>query len=726
MRRNVSGQFIGAQMISASDGSAFTGSVTVSVTGDAGTQATGSVGSGACTHEGNGYHTYAPAQAETNYTQVAFTFTGTGAIPVTIQVFPIAYDSSGRVDVGVIGGDAQSLTDLKDFVDTGYNPSTHKVAGVVLVDTTTTNTDMRGTDSAALASNYTSTRAGYLDELAAANIPADLDAVLADTNDLQTNQGNWLTATGFATSSALSTLAGTIATLDAFLLKVRKYLMLALRKDAAIATDASTELGELNADLASGAGAFSNTTDSLEANRDNIGTAGAGLTEAGGDGDQLTAINLPNQTMDIVGNITGNLSGSVGSVTGNVGGSIGSLATQAKADVNAEADTALLDYDPPTRTEATADKNEILAQIQGFILANGTIGDTGNDTTHIHIPDFTYGDDEINNYLFVIFDNSASEYHARYIADWVNSSKLATVSTLPFTPEDSVDGYFLLPFRQDVTGGSGLDAAGVRAAIGMASANLDTQLDALPTAAEIRTEMDSNSTKLAAIVADTNELQTDWTNGGRLDLIIDAILADSNELQTNQGNWLTATGFSTHSAADVWAVATRVLTAGTNIALAKGTGVTGFNDLSAAQVNAEVDTALGDYDAPTYTEVLNMVRLIVRKDAAIGTDLSSLLTAINADLASGAGSFVNTTDALEAIRDRGDAAWATVAASAIRSALGMASANMDTQLAALPTDIENAAAVLSAANASPIDSNVKEVNDVTLTGDGSATPWGPA
>jgi hypothetical protein len=73
-----------------------------------------------------------------------------------------------------------------------------------------------------------------------------------------------------------------------------------------------------------------------------IGAAGAGLTN----------INLPNQTMDIVGNITGNLSGSVGSVsgavgsvTGNVGGnvtgSVGSLATQAKADVNAEVVYAL-------------------------------------------------------------------------------------------------------------------------------------------------------------------------------------------------------------------------------------------------------------------------------------------------------------------------------------------------------------------------------------------------
>jgi hypothetical protein len=43
-----------------------------------------------------------------------------------------------------------------------------------------------------------------------------------------------------------------------------------------------------------------------------IGAAGAGLT----------AINLPNQTMDITGNITGNLSGAVGSVTGNVGGNV--------------------------------------------------------------------------------------------------------------------------------------------------------------------------------------------------------------------------------------------------------------------------------------------------------------------------------------------------------------------------------------------------------------------
>lgn len=88
MKKNVASQVVGCQGVTASDGSAFTGSVTVYVTGDGGTQAVGSVGSGACTHEGNGFHTYAPAQAETNYDHVAFTFVGTGMVPVTVQLYP--------------------------------------------------------------------------------------------------------------------------------------------------------------------------------------------------------------------------------------------------------------------------------------------------------------------------------------------------------------------------------------------------------------------------------------------------------------------------------------------------------------------------------------------------------------------------------------------------------------------------------------------------------------
>lgn len=94
-----------------------------------------------------------------------------------------------------------------------------------------------------------------------------------------------------------------------------------------------------------------------------------------------------------------------------------------------------------------------------------------------------------------------------------------------------------------------------------------------PTVAQIRTEMDSNSTQLAAIVADTNEIQGDWTNGGRLDLILDELTTqgDTNEAAIGALNDI--------SAADVWASATRTLTANTNL-----------NDPTAAAVASAVFT----------------------------------------------------------------------------------------------------------------------------------------
>lgn len=87
-----------------------------------------------------------------------------------------------QTDLTQIGGAAQSATDLKDFADDGYDPAANKVQGVVLVDTTTTNSDMRGTDSAALASVCTEAR---LAELDAANLPTTTDAIETDTQNIQ-------------------------------------------------------------------------------------------------------------------------------------------------------------------------------------------------------------------------------------------------------------------------------------------------------------------------------------------------------------------------------------------------------------------------------------------------------------------------------------------------------------------------------------------------------------
>ncbi len=85
------------------------------------------------------------------------------------------------------GGDAtaanqttiiNAISNLNDF-----DPSSDAVANVTLVATTTTNTDMRGTNSA--------------NTVAPDN--ASIASILADTNELQQNQGDWATATGFNT-----------------------------------------------------------------------------------------------------------------------------------------------------------------------------------------------------------------------------------------------------------------------------------------------------------------------------------------------------------------------------------------------------------------------------------------------------------------------------------------------------------------------------------------------
>ena len=85
---------------------------------------------------------------------------------------------------------------------------------------------------------------------------------------------------------------------------------------------------------------------------------------------------------------------------------------------------------------------------------------------------------------------------------------------------------------------------------------------------------------------------------------VDSILEDTNELQTNQGNWLTATGFSTHSAEDVWSVETRSLTdkAGFTISGTKTT-LDDLNDISSGDVLTACGTALDTYDPPTATEM---------------------------------------------------------------------------------------------------------------------------
>lgn len=187
---------------------------------------------------------------------------------------------------------------------------------------------------------------------------------------------------------------------------------------------------------------------------------------------------------------------------------------------------------------------------------------------------------------------------------------------------------------------------------------------------------------------------------------------------------IASASFAANALDAVWSTATRVLTAGTNIVLAKGTGVTGFNDLSAAQVNAEADTALSDAGVTTartgyldnlsggavalasslatlagkftgITLVAEWLGLIAGKQTGNSTARTELRAT-----GAGSGTFDETTDSQEAIRDRGDSAWTTATgfstldAAGVRSAVGLASANLDTQLSAIAGYIDTEVAAI--------------------------------
>jgi len=107
----------------------------------------------------------------------------------------------------------------------------------------------------------------------------------------------------------------------------------------------------------------------------------------------------------------------------------------------------------------------------------------------------------------------------------------------------------------------------------------------------------------------------------------------------------------------VWATAARTLTAATNITSTGGTTVPQTGDSYArlgapagASVSADVAAVKTD-TGNILTKLLKYVQLMVRKDSAIATDNATELTAINANGGSGAGSFDNTTDSEQAIRD---------------------------------------------------------------------------
>lgn len=249
-------------------------------------------------------------------------------------------------------------------------------------------------------------------------------------------------------------------------------------------------------------------------------------------------------------------------------------------------------------------------------LTEGTIGSTGNDTTHLHLTGLAYTDDELVDHLLVFHDDSTGEYHTRWITDWVNSTALATLdSALPDTPENATDTYRVLTVRRDWV-------------LPSVAANTD---GGLPT-------------------VDLN---------GRVAADLEAVDGTDDD-------------------------------------------ITAFADFC-AQLGNGLFTGM--------TSLPEWLGLMAGKQAGDSTARTELRAT-----GAGSGTFDETADSLEALRDRGDSAWVTAAgfstldAAGVRSAVGLDSANLDTQLADLPTVAEFEARTIAAASYA-LEASVQAMED---------------
>lgn len=176
-------------------------------------------------------------------------------------------------DMRQIGGDSQSATDLKDFADTGYNPATHKVAGVVLTDTLTTytgDTPQSGDAFARIGANG----AG----LTAVGDSSGVTTLLARLSSARAAYLDNLSAGAVATASALAAVAGYLDT------EIAAILVIANKIDTMLALDGSvyqfTVNALENAPTGGGGGSSDWTADERDAIRAILGIPGSGTTPA--------------------------------------------------------------------------------------------------------------------------------------------------------------------------------------------------------------------------------------------------------------------------------------------------------------------------------------------------------------------------------------------------------------------------------------------------------------
>jgi hypothetical protein len=163
------------------------------------------------------------------------------------------------------------------------------------------------------------------------------------------------------------------------------------------------------------------------------------------------------------------------------------------------------------------------------IIDQGT-AQSATGTTLVLRAAAAFANDELIGATIVITGGSTGVGQARTITDYDNATDTATLDAWTTTPSGTIT-YKIFATAPSSGSGGGLDAAGVRAAIGMASANLDTQLSGLDT--KLNTIDDFLDTEVAAIKAKTDNLPSDPADQSLIIAATDALATLIGDVPTN-------------------------------------------------------------------------------------------------------------------------------------------------------------------------------------------------
>lgn len=414
---------------------------------------------------------------------------GTYSVVVRVRAGGSPAETDIPVSVGTIHWDGSAVIDVASVYSRLGAPAGASIAAdLVTIDNFVD--DLEG--------RLTATRAGYLDNLSAGAVATA--ASIAALNNISTAQVNAEVDTALAD------------------INLDHLVKIAVDTDFATTVHINSVIGQL-ADNGTSA-TFDRTTDSLEAIRDRGDAAwttggSSTLTAAdvwsyatriltAGTNIQLPSNGLTNVTawtVDITGSLSGSVgsvTGAVGSVTGNVGGNVtgsvgsvavggitaSSIATDA-IDADAIAASAVTEIQSGLATSASISALNNLSSAQAQTAAEAAL------VTH-RLDELLNADSDIDG---AAPPTVGSVFH-----------ELMTKTTGSFTFDQTTDSLEAIRDRGDAawvtgSGTSTLTQADVRTAVGLASANLDTQLDALPTNAELATALDSADDAMLAQIA---------------------------------------------------------------------------------------------------------------------------------------------------------------------------------------------------------------------------------